>query len=289
MKNELVNFVHSYNNGFNIKFNPTTRPLKSWYTEVYNTANEIYKSNTKPIYVCFSGGIDSEVIVKAFMENKIPFTVFIVKHINQTNNHDIHFAINFCKQNNLKYIICPFNAENFFKKKVFEYAEKGFRAIRIFRYFQLFIMEQIERLDGCAVLGSGEQVYCNINGEICINMEQGHTMSLDWCEVNKTKHYPYYFMQNSELYASYMKVDLIEHLLKNPSYFTNYLDNMSTEKIIVYHRFWPELKRRDKYHGFESIMPIKNETEMKLRDMFPDIVPKFFPIKTIKQQLGLNE
>ena len=259
MKNELVNFVHSYNNGFNIKFNPTTRPLKSWYTEVYNTANEIYKSNTKPIYVCFSGGIDSEVIVKAFMEN------------------------------NLKYIICPFNAENFFKKKVFEYAEKGFRAIRIFRYFQLFIMEQIERLDGCAVLGSGEQVYCNINGEICINMEQGHTMSLDWCEVNKTKHYPYYFMQNSELYASYMKVDLIEHLLKNPSYFTNYLDNMSTEKIIVYHRFWPELKRRDKYHGFESIMPIKNETEMKLRDMFPDIVPKFFPIKTIKQQLGLNE
>lgn len=284
----LVNFDYSYENGFDINFHPLKRNLYNWYDEVYNTSLEIYKSTKKPIYVCFSGGIDSEVIVKTFIKNKIPFKVFIVKHNNSTNDHDIWHAITFCKENKLEFVISRIDFEDFLKNKIFEYAEKGYRAIRIFRYFQLFILEQIESMGGCAVLGSGEQVYCNIDNEICINMEQGHTMSLDWCKNNNTKHYPYYFMHNSELYASYMKLDLIELLLKTPSYFTNHRDNMSTEKMIIYHKFWPEMKRRNKFHGFEKILEIKNDTESKLRMMFPDIVPKFFPINKIKEQMNLK-
>lgn len=284
----MVAFDYLYKDSkLELTYKPINRKLNDWYDEVDNTVKLIAQSTSKPIYIGFSGGIDSEVIIKSFIKNCVPFTVFIVEFENGLNEHDILWAKQYCQENNLNYKIVKLDVEKFFTKDINKYLNKGYKAIRIFRYLQLFMLETIESWGGCAVLGSGEQVYCNIDGELCLNREYGYFMSLEWCKNNNTTHYPYFFEHNSELFASYMKLELIDFLLQRPQYFKNYIDNMSTEKIMIYHRYWPEMVKRRKYHGFESIIYLKNSVESNLRKLFPDIKPEFFPITVIKKQLGI--
>jgi hypothetical protein len=211
----------------------------------------------------------------------------MVEFENGLNKHDIFWAKKYCDKNNLPYKIVKLDIEKFITNDINKYLNQGYKAIRIFRYLQLFMLETIESLGGCAVLGSGEQVYCNVDDELCLNREYGYFMSLEWCKRNQTTHYPYFFEHNPELFASYMKLDVIEFLLERPEYFKNYIDNMSTEKIMIYHRYWPEMERRRKHHGFENISYLKNSVESQLRKLFPNIQPVFFPIKNIKEQLGI--
>jgi hypothetical protein len=156
----------------------------------------------------------------------------------------------------------------------------------MFRYFQLFLIEHIENTGGCLILGSGEQVYCTVDNKINMMMDQGYTMSLDWCKDHNTVHYPYFFMYNPEMYASYIKIELIELLLGQPKYFTNFKDNKSTEKMLVLHSIW-DMERRNKFHGFEKVITLKKKIESGLRERFPDIQTKFFPIDIIKKELGI--
>jgi hypothetical protein len=286
--NNLTAFDYSYkNNVLNVEYKPINKKLEHWCDEIDNTVKAISQSTNKPIYIAFSGGIDSEIIVNSFIKNNIPFRILIVEFSDGLNKHDTDMAKEFCDNNNISYTSVSLNVHYFFTEGINRYISQGYRAIRIFRYLQLFILETIESLGGCAVLGSGEQVYCTVDGEICLNREYGYFMSLNWCKDNNTTHYPYFFEHNSELFASYMKLDLIEFMLERPEYFINYIDNMSTEKIIIYHRYWPKMLRRFKFHGFENMLPFKNKVESQLRNMFPDIQPTFFSIKNIKEQLGI--
>ena len=284
----MTAFNYSFQNKkLEVTYKPITRELQHWCDEIDNTVKSIAKSTTKPIYIGFSGGIDSEVIINAFTKNNVPFTVLIVEFENNLNKHDIDWAKKHCDQNNLKYVTIKLDIQRFITSDINRYLTKGYKAVRIFRYLQLFILETVESMGGCAVLGSGEQVYCNIDGEICLNREPGYFISLDWCKKNQTTHYPYFFEHNPELFASYMKLDLIEFLLQKPEYFKNHIDNMSTEKILIYHRYWPTMTRRNKFHGFENIINLKNSVETQLRTLFPDVRAQFFPINIIKKQLGI--
>jgi hypothetical protein len=282
-----VAFNYSFDKKLELNFKPITRALENWPQEINNTIKIIRKSTKKPLYLCMSGGIDSEVIALKLIENNIKFTALIVRFKNNYNYHDIMVAQEFCKKYHIDNHTVYLDMEEFCSNKIDRYIAEGYKAVRIFRYLQLFMLETIEHLGGCGIIGSGEQVYCNVDGVLCLNRDFGHMMSLEWCKNNNTLHYPYFFEQNPELFASYMKEELIDFLLQKPEYFINHIDNMSTEKILIYHKYWPTMDRRFKFHGFENILKLKSETEKKLRDLFLNIVPTFFPIYEIKKQIKI--
>lgn len=284
----MINFDHSYeNNDFNIIFKPITRKIDSWPVEIDNTVKLIAEQTNKPLFLGLSGGVDSEIIAEYLLKNKIPFTALIVKYGDGENFHDFKFAEEFCNKYKIKTHIINLDSVYFYTKTINKYIQKGYRATRIFRYFQLYMLEVIEKMGGCLILGSGEQVYDTVNEEIGMYFEPGYTISLDWCKKNNTVHYPYFFMHNPEIYAAYMKVDLVEFLLERPSFFKNSSDNMSIEKTMIYQRYWPDMIRRNKFHGYEKMIDLKNQVENNLRNLFPDVKPKFFPIKQIKEQLQI--
>jgi hypothetical protein len=286
----MVNFDHDYGtlsvSNFTVKFKSVTREIMNYRDEVLFAAKSIAENTDKPIYLGMSGGIDSEVIALCLKEQNIDFTAVVVEHSNGANMHDVGYAYKFCNQHNIKIERLLLDVDTFFTTGIFRYIDQGYRAVRMFRYFQLFLIEHIENKGGCLILGSGEQVYCTVDNKINMMMDQGYTMSLDWCKNHNTVHYPYFFMYNPEMYASYIKIDLIELLLEQPQYFTNFKDNKSTEKMLVLHSIW-DMERRNKFHGFEKIIPLKQKVESSLRERFPDIQTKFFPISTIKKELGI--
>lgn len=286
----MINFFHSYKNipnsniedRFKVNFKPVSRPIGTWKEELVRTARAIRNSTNKPLYLCLSGGIDGEVMARSFLEAGIPFTAITLRHLGGTNAHDIAFAIRFCKNYNITQQIIDVDPYSYFEKYVDEY-----RSVNIFKYLQLFLLETVENLGGYAVIGTGDQVLYTIDNKIHIKFDPWYPLPLDWCTKNNTEHCSFFHLHNPELMASYLKINVIDLLLKNPHYFESH-HFMSIEKILVYNGFWPGMERRSKSNGFENIAHWRTSVESKLKQKYPDLLdPLYISIDSIKTQLGI--
>jgi hypothetical protein len=283
MNNVAFNYTYD-NTHLNLKFKPLSREVGTLYDEAIRIAQFIRSSTDKPIMVCLSGGIDSELICRAFLKAGIDFFVVIAKHKNQTNEFDIAYAKNFCKEFNIPTTIVELDTEEYFTKGIEKHIANGYKSVNIYRYFQLFMLEAIEKLGGCAVIGSGEQIYYNVNEEICIKYDAGILAPLEWCKNNNAHHFPLFFQTNPEIMYAYQKHPLIEWLLKEPKYFMRLDANYSAEKTLVYHYYFPDMPHRPKYNGYESIKQFRQSLQRKLKERFPEIKYNYISVNSIQQQ-----
>jgi len=296
MYNPLANFSLSYQNlpnslledRFSMEFQPVTRSLLPWRDEVLKTAENISRLATKPLMVCLSGGIDGEVVARAFLELGVKFSAVSLRHDDGSNQHDMRFSVRFCDDNKIDHHVINYSPAYFFNDVIDRQIEEGYRSWRPFRHYQLFILETVAGLGGCAVLGGGEQLYHTIGDDICIKFPPDFDLSLQWCHRNNMTHFPFFFMQNPEIYASYMKIPLIEVLLSNPDHYRTVVNNLSLEKIMVYHTYWKNMQRRKKSDGFENVHDLRLQSIKRNQSRFEDMRQELaIPVASIKRQLGI--
>lgn len=284
-----------------VTFWPVSRPVKSFKEEITTTAKNIYSSASKPLYLGYSGGIDSEVIARAFLECNIPFTAITFRYLNNVNSYDINYAIKFCKENNIKHIIVDVNPIEIYQSLL----SSGNKFLDSwFNYMQVEVVKCVDRLGGCAVLGMGglaDFPLHTVDNEISIKILPGSLLSEEWCRKENKLHFPYFFLQNPEIYTSYLEDPLMQHLLSEPNYFKNrtrtpisvdfFMKEFSypiIEKLLIFYKFWPEMERRPKYDGFEKFRPVLTNLENKFRDINITPIPTVKRIIDIKSELGLN-
>jgi hypothetical protein len=292
---QMVNFDYSYQNlldtsmeeRFSMIFRPVERPLLLWRDEILATACKIKElAGDRPLILSLSGGLDGEIAAYAFIECGIDFSVLTCKHLPGTNQHDISNAINFCNKNNIKQTIFDINPYEFFTSGIEKYINRGYRSTKMFRYFQLLLIDTIESMGGCAVLGGGDQMYYNMDNTVSLSYAPDFNLVLEHIENIGNIHFPYFYMQNSCIFAAYMKEELINFVLSNPKYFRNTWA-VSLEKELVYNKDWPNLPKRIKHTGFEYMHYFKLAIEKELYNKFNDINEMYIPISTVKQQLGI--
>ncbi len=244
---------------FSVRFNACTREPLPWREEVYAAARAIHLKAKKPIWVCSSGGIDSEVACRAFYDQDIPFSVLTLEHREGTNAHDIRFAVKWCEERGVSQKIVPIDMERFLTEDIEKYAER-YIAIHPFRYFQLKLLEIVEEMGGFAVLCSGEQIYHSdmskkvlTRSDMVISVSNGTAMPLAWCTQHKTEHEPYFHFATPELCLSYIRQPLISFALDNPEYVFRHPVNTYALKRMAYLSAWPDMEGRFKYHGYERL------------------------------------
>ena len=66
------------------------------------------------LYIAYSGGLDSEFVLKTFVDNKLPITPVIVS--TSFNQIELQYALNFCEQYNIKPEIISFGDDEFIEK-----------------------------------------------------------------------------------------------------------------------------------------------------------------------------
>lgn len=291
MDHVLNFFKYKYlpDGSFDLTFNHISRPLLSFPDEVDETAKKIRSLTDKPILLCLSGGIDGEVVARSFIKNKIEFTALSLRHVEGTNEHDIGHAINFCKKNNIKHKIVPFDVKKFVLEHMQNYINQGYVTWRIFRFMQLHLFKIADEMHCTAVLGGGPAPFFTVNGEICLRFQSDEFMCVEWLRKNDRLHFPYFFWQNPEIMASYYKQDLINFLLADPSYFVNVWPDVSYEKMTVYHKYWPDLVRRRKFDGFESVRGTEwmIQNHVPIRNRVGELKEKYIPMSIVKSQLGI--
>lgn len=91
-------------------------------TEVRNFSDIIVdcfkERGTKTVEVLYSGGLDSELVLRACIKNKIPVTAITMKlYIDNIliNSHDIYYSEKFCRENNLTQKIVDFHIRPFYE------------------------------------------------------------------------------------------------------------------------------------------------------------------------------
>jgi asparagine synthetase B (glutamine-hydrolysing) len=95
---------------FDIKITPTiTRQVKSYKEELLTNASLIRDSFNEPFDLMLSGGVDSEVILRCYLELKIPINVFVFRYENNYNLPDVTHALRICKELNVTPTVIDFN------------------------------------------------------------------------------------------------------------------------------------------------------------------------------------
>jgi hypothetical protein len=95
---------------FTIEYTETTDRNISFRQACLESAQEIYETYNKNIYVSMGGGADSECVGNSFYDQGLPFTPVIVK-VENYNYHDIRFALDWCQQRNLTPLIIEHSVE----------------------------------------------------------------------------------------------------------------------------------------------------------------------------------
>lgn len=269
-----------------VRFKPCARKAGVFREELFLAAKTLHgASGGRPIVVGFSGGFDSELVCRAFLEQGIPFRALTLSHKDGANHHDTDWARAWCVKHNVAQEIHTVDMEWLLGEYLSARMGEGLAVPCPFRYFQCYILDVIAGMGGFGILGGGEQLYnLGAGGEAGLEFDTGFFAALE----RHQNHCPYFFMSSSELVASYMKNPIVAATLKFPSVF-GHPDNAFLLKRLVYQMEFPDLAGRKKFTGWENIPLPTMLAQRKLKEHFKDkIHASFVGAREMANQLGLE-
>jgi len=167
-KHEFYNQVNGYREIFsenNQLFEPVGRPDK--FISVIRDFNNIKNfkeacllaakmtqelAKNKQIFVCLSGGLDSEFAAMCLKEAGVPFKAFIFDY-NGKNKLDTNYAIEWCTNNNVEMIMETLDIEKFAEEEIYQFADfSGVTSPHILT-LQKMISVINEKYNGYPILG----------------------------------------------------------------------------------------------------------------------------------------
>jgi hypothetical protein len=240
---------------WDVKYGRCKREPYSFRVECEEAAKLIRSKTDLPINIFFSGGIDSEVVCRSFMKAGIDFTPVICEYNEGLNNHDIKYALGFCRKFGLEPKILKLDVKEYWKDCL-NLSEQT----RCISPQFLVLMWMVSQVEGYNILGSGE----------CY-LEQS---DYRWKMVEKEKvaalykHYilndiqgaPGFFQYTPELMLSYLEHPAIVNANSDPPY---------SLKPRVYENQWFGLKKREKYNGFEHLKELDMKYRQQLERKYP--------------------
>lgn len=236
------------------------------------TAREIAASHKNNFHIFLSGGLDSEVAVRCFVDAKIPFIPVIIKFAHELNLDDVYMATNLCSTLNLKPIVLDFDPIKFFKSDMWGVY---FHKFQVYTFYQQLLMHIAETLavpmitiDEIEIVKRENDVWKFIKKE-----------DQDGCwhrfeEQTSIPAYNNFYTYDPQTIIEFMKSPRIQALIHNqiPGKL-----GWSSSKNEVYAELtnW-DMIYRPKRHGMEKMMEIWNQVNREISMILPK---NFSPIE----------
>ena len=223
-----------------------------------------------PVDVLYSGGSDSEVMLRSFIEQDIPVNVNVVEFADNLNLQDVGCAYKFCDANGIKPIIHKLDIEEFLESEAFEYADLSSCPTPQMLLF-LWLYDQVE---GVPVLGYNTNV-------VHRDFSKYWKWDLKTMTVieNKIKEYPKvpWYVKRNERHMSIFRYPMLKQKPAVPGFFiytpeillsflhhpwTKHLAecgewgeiDVELSKKKIYEEGFPDIVQERKQTGFENIM-----------------------------------
>lgn len=241
---------------YSTRYNSKIETLGTYKEELFKTAQntlEVFKG--KELTLCFSGGMDSEVVLRSYLEIGHPIKVVIYKYENNMNEYDVHNAIKVCEQLGSSYKIIDFNLTKFFETD----ALNMIQACQVDKPMLLVACKLLEITEGIPIMGLGDPL---------ITMRPAHDAT------DKLNYYWAVSDSSSEIcrehYIKYINKEAIPSWLQwRPEVLLACLESEHVHKLVTkqyknvyncvpvkyqeYSNYFPNIINRIKSTGFENV------------------------------------
>lgn len=230
--------------------------------------------------VFFSGGVDSELILRAYLEIGANPKVYIVRYENDLNIYDVSYAITICNMLNVKYHLIDFELEKFYLND----AEKVSEQAQIDRPRMLPHLKFTECADGLVIVGHSDIRWYRANEDyseagIWLAQDFEHDIGCDKYNILHNRPAVYQWWKWSPgLVLSYTRLKWFQDLIKDK--YKGKLGINST-KMIGFREIYPELLDRKKQTGFEKTDSLINEFELFLQKKYNGLPYRQFVDRTL--------
>jgi hypothetical protein len=234
----------------------------NWLMEQYRTADAIYKEFGKDLVVMFSGGTDSEIVLRSFLKIGVVPRCCFINFIGEYNSEDRVVAQQICNELNVKLEILDFDVIDFYRSgQAHEFAE----AIQCRQIAYLSVYHHIKKLQVPSVMG-GEMFlrrHTDIAGSkwyyVIRENEDGSamrfTLKYNVPLVNE------WFSYTPEMMGYYLDHPAIQSLITTR--FNYKLGSVSSKNAIL-KSLMPDLVDKVKTHGYEKLMGFNGESYRSL-------------------------
>lgn len=235
---------------FEIQITKTiSKPVKSYHEELVDNAKSIRETYSGKFDLLFSGGIDSEVILRIYRDLGIPLNVFIFRYENNYNHRDVAQAIKTCDTLNVKYSLIDFNLEKFFENDAYSIWSKCYAGTSGW----LPHMKMTEYLDGIPIIGSGEPYWRKQqDASWMFELDEGAKAWTVYHTTIKREVISDWYEHSPEIILAHMNLPIINDLINNR--ISGRLSSYSS-KGIIHKEIWPDVDLRQKLVGFEGDQP----------------------------------
>jgi hypothetical protein len=225
----------------------------NWLQEQYRTADLIYKDFGKDLIILFSGGTDSEIVVRAFNDIGIKPKLVFIKFANDYNINDLIIAQKITTELGLSLEVIEFDVVEFYKSgQAYEFAS----TIYCRQIAYLTVYHHILKLQAPAIMG-GEMLLRQTNNHwyYCFRENEDasairFSIKYDIPLVNE------WFSYTPEMMGYYLNEPVIQDLINNK--IPHKLSSVSTKNQVL-KSLMPSLIDKTKTHGYEKLMGLNIE------------------------------
>lgn len=238
-----------------------------------------------PIDIMFSGGADSEIILRSFIATKHPFNVKIFRYENDANIYELSHAVVVCEQLHIPYKIIDFNLRHFYETESERISEQA----QICKPRMLPQLKFLDYCDGLPIIGHSDMWWIRPHSDYSIKAEW---IMEDYEFDNGCDKYSIYhnrpaviqwFKWSPGLILSYLEMQWFKKLVND-----EYKGRMgvNSTKIIGYKESYPEMMKRIKKTGFEEVEDLINEVEKSLERKYNGLPFRQIHTRTMQELLG---
>jgi len=245
----------------------------SYKDECLRAAEYIANSTNLSIVIMFSGGIDSEVIVRSFHEIGADVSAATLQLENNLNYHDIQYAIDVCKELNIPHKLYSLNIFDFFENQMWDYLYK------VAPIYPLYCATAwlIDQLDGYIINGNGVPHIIEDDDKLYMAQKEPALVNMRYFILKDLDGAPEFFHYTPELIASY-SLEVMEAVKSLPEEKVS-----SYVKYNIYKKFWPDLAPRKKYMGFEKLIWFNIMYAQKLYAIYQNMGIHLIPLSRFKE------
>lgn len=252
---------------FTTCFTNYTGNVSNFKNELLKAAKSTMDHVTSTPVILFSGGSDSEIMLRSFLDIGVVPKIVIARYENDYNLYDVSYAVTICSILNVPYTIIDFNLQKFYEND----AEQMSELAQIDRPRALPYCKLLELVDGFPIMGASDLSPWRTNDDY---NQKGTWLircwehDIGWSKFLRAIDKPgiaEWFKWTPGLVLSYMRTEWFTKLV-NDAYYGK-LGSNST-KLIGYREAYPDLIERKKQTGFEKIDFLTNEVELFLKKKY---------------------
>lgn len=247
----------NYNNQqFQTTYKPYTERVSSFKEELIKAASITLDQFGNDTSILFSGGSESDLMLRSFLAIKAKPNVYIVRYENDYNLYDVSYAVTICSLLNVDYKIIDFNLTRFFENDACRISEIA----EIDRPRALPYCKILELVDGVPVFGRGEPNPIKSKNTWIQRCHEYDVGRIKYARAINKPAVAEWFKWTPGLVISYMNLNWFNNLI-NDKY---NVSDASTTKLIGYKEAYPDLIDRNKKTGFEQLDNLINEVDKHL-------------------------